>query len=116
MIKRTLGLVVCFSAAVGIAGCASNPPPAPPAPAPAPMAAPAPTPPPPAMPAMPAHLSPAQQHVAKLQMALNANGAQLKVDGNWGPATRAALKTYQGAHQLKPTGHVDAATAKALGL
>jgi peptidoglycan hydrolase-like protein with peptidoglycan-binding domain len=113
MIKRSLGLVVCFSAAVAIAGCASNPPPPPPAPAPAPVAAPAPPPPPPAM---PAHLTPSQQHTAKVQMALNANGAQLQVDGKWGPATRAALKTYQSAHQLKPTGLVDAETAKALGL
>jgi peptidoglycan hydrolase-like protein with peptidoglycan-binding domain len=114
MIKRTLGLVVCFSAAVGIAGCASNPPPPPP-PAPAPMAAPAPPPAPPP-PVMPAHLSPSQQHTAKVQIALNANGAQLQVDGKWGPATRAALKTYQSAHQLKPTGLVDEETAKALGL
>jgi peptidoglycan hydrolase-like protein with peptidoglycan-binding domain len=115
MIKRTLGLVVCVTAAVGIAGCASNssPPPAP-APAPAPVAAPAPTPPPP--PAMPSGLSSAQQRVAKLQMALNANGAQLTVDGKSGPATTDALKSYQSQHQLKPTGHVDSATMKALGL
>lgn len=113
MNTRTLGLVACFAAVVGVAGCASNsaPPPAP-APAPAPMAAPAPPPPP----AMPANLSPAQQRTAKVQMALNANGAQLQVDGKWGPATRAAVKSYQGAHKLKPTGNVDAATAKSLGL
>ena len=114
MIKRTLGLVVCVTAAVGIAGCSSNSSP-PPAPAPAPVAAPAPPPPPPA-PAMPSGLSSAQQRVAKLQMALNANGAQLTVDGKSGPATTDALKSYQSAHQLKPTGHVDSATMKALGL
>jgi peptidoglycan hydrolase-like protein with peptidoglycan-binding domain len=112
MIKRTLGLAVCFAAAVGIAGCASNPPPPPPAPAPAPVAAPAPPPPP----AMPANLTPAQQRVAQIQMALNANGAQLTVDGKAGPATRAALKSYQSAHKLKPTGQPDAATRKALGV
>ena len=83
MIKSKLGLAVCFAAAISIAGCASNPPPPPPAPAP--VAAPAPPPPPP--PAMPSGLTPAQQHVAKLQMALNANGAQLTVDGKMGPAT-----------------------------
>lgn len=64
---------------------------------------------------MPAHLTPAQQRVAKLQMALNANGAQLDVDGRMGPKTRDALKTYQSAHNLKSTGRPDAATVKALG-
>jgi peptidoglycan hydrolase-like protein with peptidoglycan-binding domain len=111
MINRTLGLAICFAAVVGIAGCASNPPP-PPAPAPAPVAAPAPPPPP----AMPSNLSPAQQRVAQIQMALNANGAQLTVDGRAGPATRAALKSYQSAHKLRPTGQPDAATRKALGV
>jgi peptidoglycan hydrolase-like protein with peptidoglycan-binding domain len=65
---------------------------------------------------MPANLTPAQQRVAKLQMALNSNGAQIDVDGKMGPATHDALKTYQSAHQLKPTGRVDAATRKSLGI
>jgi peptidoglycan hydrolase-like protein with peptidoglycan-binding domain len=65
---------------------------------------------------MPANLTPKQQQVAKVQMALNANGAQLTVDGKWGPASSAALKSYQAAHSLKPTGKMDAATAKALGM
>ena len=111
MIKRTLGLVVCFTVAAGLAGCASNPPASPPPPAPAPVAAPA----PPAPPPMPSGLSAAQQRVAKLQMALNANGAQLEVDGRMGPKTRAALKAFQSAHHLKPTGRADSATVKALG-
>jgi localization factor PodJL len=64
---------------------------------------------------MPAHLTPAQQRVAKLQMALNANGAQLDVDGRMGPKTRDAVKAFQSAHSLKPTGRPDAATVKALG-
>lgn len=110
MIKRTLGLVVGFTVAAGLIGCAQTPPPAPP-PAPAPVAAPA----PPPAPMMPAGLTPAQQHVAKIQMALNANGAQLQVDGKWGPKTSAALKSYQSAHNLKPTGKPDGATMKALG-
>jgi peptidoglycan hydrolase-like protein with peptidoglycan-binding domain len=113
MIKHTLGLVVGLTVALGVAGCASSPPPAP-APAPTPMAAPAPPPAPPA-PSMPSGLSPAQQRVAKVQMALNANGAQLQVDGRMGAATRAALKSYQSAHKLKPTGQPDSATMKALG-
>jgi len=65
---------------------------------------------------MPANLTPAQQRVAKIQMALNANGAQLTVDGKWGPKTSAALKAYQQQHNLKPTGKMDGATAKALSM
>jgi peptidoglycan hydrolase-like protein with peptidoglycan-binding domain len=94
-----------------LAACSSQQPPPPP-PAPAPVAQPAPPPPP----AMPANLTPAQQRVAKVQMALNSNGAQLTVDGKWGPQSSAALKSYQQAHSLKPTGKMDGATAKALGL
>jgi peptidoglycan hydrolase-like protein with peptidoglycan-binding domain len=48
-------------------------------------------------------------------MALNANGAQLDVDGKMGSKTVAALKAYQQQHNLKATGKVDAATMKALG-
>jgi peptidoglycan hydrolase-like protein with peptidoglycan-binding domain len=65
---------------------------------------------------MPANLTPGQQRVAKVQMALNASGAQLTVDGKWGPQTAAALKAYQKAHGLKPSGHIDGATSKALGV
>jgi peptidoglycan hydrolase-like protein with peptidoglycan-binding domain len=65
---------------------------------------------------MPANLTPAQQRFAKVQMALNANGAQLNVDGKWGPQTSAALKSFQQGHNLKATGRMDPATAKALGL
>jgi peptidoglycan hydrolase-like protein with peptidoglycan-binding domain len=32
-----------------------------------------------------------------------------------GPRTVAALKAYQSAHKIKPTGHPDAATMKSLG-
>lgn len=65
---------------------------------------------------MPANLTPAQQRIAKVQTALNANGAQLTVDGRWGGKTSAALRAYQHEHSLKPTGKMDAATAKALGV
>jgi peptidoglycan hydrolase-like protein with peptidoglycan-binding domain len=111
MKPRTLAFAVCCVAAIGLAGCSSNAPPPPPAPAPAPVAAPA----PPPAPSMPANLTPAQQRVAKVQMALNANGAQLDVDGKMGSKTVAALKAYQQQHNLKATGKVDAATMKALG-
>jgi peptidoglycan hydrolase-like protein with peptidoglycan-binding domain len=106
---RVLALAVFGLTAAGLAGCSSQK--AEPPPAPVPVAAPAPAPPP----EMPANLTPAQQRVAKLQMALNANGAQLDVDGKMGAKTRDALKTYQSAHGMKPTGHPDAATMKALG-
>ncbi len=111
---RNLALAASFVAAAGLAGCASSEPPAPPPPAPAPVAAPAPTPPP--APSMPANLTPAQQRVAKVQTALNANGAQLDVDGKWGRKTAAALKSFQAAHGLKATGTMNVITAKALGL
>ena len=114
MNARTLAFAVCCLAAAGLAGCADqNPPPPPPAQA----AAPAPAPPPPP-PAMPANLTPAQQRVAKVQMALNTNGAtpQLDVDGKWGSKTGAALKAFQAAHGLKATGKMNGITAKALGL
>ena len=109
---RNLALAACCIAVSGLAACSQPAPPPPPAPPPAPVAAPAPPPPP----AMPANLTPAQQKVAKVQMALNANGATLDVDGKWGSKSSAALKAFQSAHNLKPTGHMDRASAKALGL
>lgn len=113
MNTRTLAFAVCCIAVSGLAAC-SSPQPPPPPPAPTPVAQPAPPPPPP--PAMPANLTPAQQRIARVQMALNANGAQLTVDGKWGAQTSAAVKSYQQAHSLKPTGRMDPATAKALGV
>ena len=113
MNPRTLVFAVCCLTAAGLAGCADQRPPPPPPP-PAPVAAP--TPPPAPAPTMPANLTPAQQRVANVQMALNANGAQLDVDGKMGSQTRAALKAYQRAHNLRPTGTPDAATMRALGV
>ena len=52
--------------------------------------------------------------VSSLQTSLNANGAQLTVDGKMGPKTSAALMDFQKAHGLKATGHVDKATMDAL--
>ena len=109
MNARILALAVVSLAAAGLAACSSQnaaPPPPPPVATPAP---------PPPAPEMPANLTPAQQRIAKLQMALNANGAQLDVDGKMGPKTRDALKTFQSAHNLKATGRTDPATMKALG-
>ena len=112
MNTRMLAFAVCSIAVGGLAACSQSEPPPPP-PAPAPVAAPAP---PPPAPTMPANLTPAQQKVAKVQMALNSNGASLDVDGKWGPKTSAALKAFQEAHHLKPTGKMNGATAKALGV
>jgi peptidoglycan hydrolase-like protein with peptidoglycan-binding domain len=112
MNARKLTLAVSLFAMAGLSACSSSSPPPPP-PAPAPVAAPAP---PPPAPMMPANLTPKQQQVAKVQMALKSNGAQLTVDGKWGPASSAALKSFQSAHSLKPTGKMDGATAKALGM
>jgi peptidoglycan hydrolase-like protein with peptidoglycan-binding domain len=123
MIRRALGLVVCFAAVAGLAGCGSDTgansalrPPA--------LAAPPPPPPPPAQAAAPAppvhatpHLMPGQHpRIAQIQTALNANGAQLQVDGREGAKTRTALRTFQRQHKLKVTGQPDSATAKALGV
>jgi peptidoglycan DL-endopeptidase CwlO len=112
MHARTLAFAVCCLTAAGLAGCADKTPP--PAPPPAPVMAP--EPPPSPEPTMPAHLTKTQQRVAKAQMALNSNGAQLDVDGKMGPKTVAALKSYQNSHHLKATGKLDVATARALGV
>jgi peptidoglycan hydrolase-like protein with peptidoglycan-binding domain len=109
MNARTLAFAVSCLAAAGLAGCAHHEPPPPP---PTPVAAPAP---PPAPPPIPSGLTPAQQRVAQVQTQLNAAGAQLTVDGHRGPATRAALKSFQQQHNLKATGQPDAPTMKALG-
>jgi peptidoglycan hydrolase-like protein with peptidoglycan-binding domain len=52
--------------------------------------------------------------LSAVQEALNKEGANLKVDGKWGSKTRAAVKSYQQAHGLKATGHLDKATKDAL--
>ncbi len=54
--------------------------------------------------------------VMKVQKALVAKGAKIKADGFFGPMTRKAIMAFQKTHKLKVTGHVDAATKKALGL
>ena len=97
MNTRKLALAVCCLAAVGLAGCGSEqkaPPPPPPVPVPVAARRPAAT-------AGNAGrtMTAAQQRMANVQTALNANGAQLDVDGKMGPKTVAALKAYQSAAQ-----------------
>ena len=53
---------------------------------------------------------------AAMQKALNANGADLNGDGEFGSKTLAALKAFQKAKGLPITGKGDAATLAALGL
>jgi peptidoglycan hydrolase-like protein with peptidoglycan-binding domain len=48
--------------------------------------------------------------VAVLQEALDSTGANIKIDGVWGPATEAALKHYQKQSNLPVTGKLDKAT------
>lgn len=53
-------------------------------------------------------------HVFDLQLALNARGMLLKVDGVFGPGTEAAVMVFQHDHHLTPDGVVGPATHKAL--
>jgi peptidoglycan hydrolase-like protein with peptidoglycan-binding domain len=114
--KAPFGLLVAVALTAGLGACASDDKmaaaPAP-APAPAPMAAPAPVQP---APMMHSGRMSHKQRVEALQTALNANGAQLTVDGRAGAKTTAALKAYQKSHNLRPTGHPDPKTSAALGI
>ena len=53
--------------------------------------------------------------VRTLQLALRAWGLELTVDGDFGPQTRDAVKTFQAAHNSTATGRVDYATRYMLG-
>ncbi|MDO8363725.1 MAG: peptidoglycan-binding protein [Actinomycetota bacterium] len=54
--------------------------------------------------------------VMLVQQALIANGASIIADGQFGPLTETAVKTYQTANGLPSTGIVDVATADLLGV
>lgn len=46
------------------------------------------------------------ERIGPLQELLNAHGAKIKVDGNFGDQTEAAIKKFQRAHRLKADGVV----------
>jgi peptidoglycan hydrolase-like protein with peptidoglycan-binding domain len=50
---------------------------------------------------------------SRLQQAGDYNG---RIDGQWGPATEAGVRTYQQQHNLNPTGQLDSNTLAALNL
>lgn len=52
--------------------------------------------------------------VTRLQELLRKNGSELVVDGDFGKATDAAVKLFQGAHKLEVDGEVGPATLRAL--
>ena len=54
--------------------------------------------------------------VRRLQERLNFFGAEMKVDGIYGPATQAAVIAFQAEKGLKPDGIIGPKTAAALGL
>lgn len=54
--------------------------------------------------------------VRDLQQALNRNGAQIDIDGVFGPGTAAAVRAFQRRKSLSPDGVVGPATRSALGL
>jgi peptidoglycan hydrolase-like protein with peptidoglycan-binding domain len=55
--------------------------------------------------------------VKSLQQALQTNGQDPgAIDGQMGPKTKSALRAYQKANGLKPTGKLDADTAQKLGI
>ena len=51
-----------------------------------------------------------------IQIALNASGETLELDGIIGGKTKAAIRRFQKKHSLTPTGQVDTLTLKKLGL
>ena len=53
--------------------------------------------------------------VARVQQALNKNGAEIDVDGVIGQQTRAAIRKFQKANGLKVTGRIDDLTMEKLG-
>ena len=54
--------------------------------------------------------------VKAIQEALNAHGAKLKTDGEWGKETREAIKAFQKENGMKATGYANKKTREKLGV
>ena len=54
--------------------------------------------------------------IQDVQRMLNQHGASLKVDGQLGPSTRAAVKKFQTDNGMKATGRLDKSTLDKLGV
>ena len=63
--------------------------------------------------AMKAHAM-SRRRVEEIQTALNKDGAQLAIDGVYGPKTRAAIEDFQKKNDLQATGRADHATLRKL--
>ena len=61
--------------------------------------------------------APTPQRVSEIQQALAKNGAYAgTLNGKWDASTVEAMKKFQGAHGLNPSGKLDAKTLQQLGL
>ena len=60
------------------------------------------------------HAAMSRARVERVQTALDNSGANISIDGLWGPKTEAALKDFQKDHGLKATGRMNQETMKAL--
>ena len=61
--------------------------------------------------------APTPQRISEIQQALAKNGAYAEApNGKWGASTVEAMKKFQGAHGLPPSGKLDAKTLQQLGL
>jgi hypothetical protein len=113
-----LSALIAVSALLALSACGNNntqaqaaPVAAPPPPAPAPAPAPA----PPPMPAVAP--SPTPHLIRQVQTVLrNAGDYHLAVDGRDGPATHLALRRWQHAHNIRPTGIIDSDTLQSMNI
>jgi len=61
--------------------------------------------------------APTNDRISEIQTALAKNGSYAGTpNGKWDDSTVSAVKKYQAAHGLNPTGRLDAATLQKLGL
>lgn len=62
-------------------------------------------------------MAPTAQRISEIQSALATQGSfQGDANGRWDDATVAAMKQFQAAHGLNPSGKLDALTLQKLGL